>query len=342
MVAKPRKKPKLEDQEVEATNNYFKPDTKIDFTSTGCTTFDCALGGGWPGGRIINLVGDKSTSKSSLATEAVINFLRQYPEGLAFYRETEAAFLLSYAEGMGLPLDKVDFGDPDKPVTTVEEFARDLGTFVGKCLAAKVPGIYVLDSLDALSDEAEMERDIGEGSYGTKKAAKLSELFRTCTRKLEQANVLLFVVSQVRENINAMFGEKYRRSGGKALDFYSTIVVWLAHLKTLKRSIKNVERPYGIMVGVKVKKNKVSMPHRECSFPFIFGYGIDDLKASCEWLKAVGRLEGLGLGDIDINKFIDKLSDEEYFDYQQKAAELVKKVWAEIEENFLPTRKKYQ
>jgi recombination protein RecA len=334
----PRKsKPKLENQELE-TNSYFKPQAPLEFVSTGCTIFDCALGGnGWPLGRIINLVGDKSTSKSSLATEAVINFLLQYPDGLAFYRETEAAFLLSYSEGMGLPLDKVDFGDPEKPVTTVEEFARDLGAFVGRCLAKKVPGIYVLDSLDALSDEAEMGRDIGEGSYGTKKAAKLSELFRTCTRKLEQANVLLFVVSQVRENINAMFGEKYRRSGGKALDFYSTGIAWLSHLKTLKRTIKKVERPYGIMVGVKIKKNKVAMPHRECSFPFLFGYGIDDLTASLDWLKSIGRLEGSGLENIDVNK----ITDEDYKLFQQRAATLVKEIWDDIEETFKPVRRKY-
>jgi recombination protein RecA len=332
MATRPRKK--LEESE---ENNYFKKlETKKEFVSTGCTKLDCDLGGGYILGRIANIVGDRSSSKTALATEAVINFLRKYPDGYAFYRETEAAFDSDYAESMGLPLDKVDFGDPDKPVVTVEDFARDLGAFVGKRLASQTPGIYVLDSLDALSDEAEMTRDIGEGSYGTKKAAKMSELFRTVARKLEQTRVLLIVISQVRDKIGVMFGEKHTRSGGRALDFYATHILWLAKLKDLKRTVKGIERSYGIIVNAKIKKNKISVPGRECEMEFHWNYGVEDFLTSINWLQKVKRMPEKY---EKIN--YDKLSDDDYRALTSEIAEDVKRVWLEIESDFKPSRSKY-
>jgi RecA/RadA recombinase len=161
--------------------------------------------------------------------------------------------------------------------------------------------------MDALSDEAEMNRDIDKGSFGAAKAKKMSEMFRKITRKQEQANVLLFIVSQVRDNIDAMFDEKHKRSGGKALDFYASQVFWLAHTGILKRTINKVERPYGIELRAKIKKNKVGMPFRECDFTFEFGFGINDLLASVEWLKKVGRLDA-----IDGRKLSLRITSKKY------------------------------
>lgn len=307
---------------------------EIQFVPSGCTILDCVLGGGWPVGRISNLVGDRSTAKTALATEAVINFLRKYPSGLSFYRETEAAFDMNYAQQMGMPIDKVDFGNPDEPLLTVEDFSRDLEACIEVATKAKQPAIYVLDSLDALSDEAEMGTD-GQAGFGMQKAKLTSILFRKTARKLERTQVLLLVVSQVRENIGVSFGEKYRRSGGKALDFYSSVCLWLAHIKTLKRTISKVERSYGVVIKAKTKKNKVAMPFRDCEFPFIFGYGTDDIIASLEWLKSTGRI------DKEQYEGFLKMSDTDYKGTQILLAQEVNEAWSEIEAKFAPQRSKY-
>lgn len=323
--------------------NYFAaPKTHIQFVHSGCTVLDCALGGGWPLGRMANIVGDKSTAKTALATEALINFRRQYPSGVAAYRETEAAYDRSYAAAMGLPVDEIDFGD--KPLDTVEDFARDMDDFVERQQKQDAPGIYILDSLDSLSDEAEMKRDIGENTYGGSKPKQLGAFFRTRVRKIEASKVLVLIVSQVRDNIGAMFGEKHKRSGGKAMDFYASQVLWLAHIKTLKRTVNKVERPVGVTIRGKVKKNKVALPFRECDFDFMFGYGVEDLTASANWLASVGKLSEIDLKDSELKAYLKEMAgagDEEYHAEQAKVADAVRKAWQDVEETFMPSRRKY-
>lgn len=315
------------------------------FVSSGCAILDCVLGGGYPLGRITNIVGDKSTAKTGLATEALINFIQQYPEGKPAYRDTEAAFDLEYATAMGLSRDRVDFGDPEQPITTIEAFMREFDGYLAERIKTKTPGMYVIDSLDALSDEAEMGREVGEKTYGMAKPKLLSEFFRKSARKMMDSNVLLLIISQVREDINRVsFGEKYRRAGGKALDFFASQALWLAHVETLKKEINKVKRPYGIVIRARCKKNKVGLPLRECEFIFRFGYGVQDAEASVEWLKEVNRLKDANIGNGEVKEYLKALETMSYKDYEQERTtitKVVKQVWPEIETTFLPTRQKY-
>jgi recombination protein RecA len=329
----------------EETNSYFvseKPN--YSFISSGCALLDCVLGGGFPLGRITNIIGDKSTAKTALATEAVINFTLKYPDGAPAYRDTEAAFDLEYATAMGLDRGKVDLGDPDKPITTVEDFMREFNDYLAERVKTKTPGMYVIDCLDALSDEGEMDRDVGDKSYGMAKPKLLSEFFRKTARKIETSKVNLLIISQVRDNIGAMFGEKYRRSGGKALDFYSSQCLWLAHIETLKKEINKVKRPYGVSIRAKCKKNKVALPLRECDFDFRFGFGVEDAEASVAWLKEVGRLRDADLNPSDYKEYVrafDDMSSQDYEKERRKLGAAVRNVWREIEVSFLPKRSKY-
>ena len=248
------------------------------FIRTGCTLLDCVIGGGWPLGRIVNIVGDKSTGKTLLAEEAMANFLRQFPKGKVWYRETEAAFDVSYAKALGVNTDLVDFG-PDGPDTswdTVEALFDDMMAQLGK-IEAKVneqakllrqknkkltarqayakalekspPGLYIIDSLDAASSEKEMKRDVHEGSYNLDKQKLMGELFRRLVRRLKRARICVMFISQIRDRIGAMIrGKKYTRTGGKALDFYASIVVYLADLGKVNETIKKVQRTVAIKI----------------------------------------------------------------------------------------------
>ncbi len=329
---------KKSDSEVVGTppppNNYFAQPSPYSFVRTGCSLLDCALGGGWALGRVANLVGDRSTGKTALGVEALINFCQQYPKGKTAYRDVECAFDAQYAEHMGLKLDKVDFGDPDKPLTTVEDFAQDLEKFVDECDGH---GIYVLDSLDALTTESELKQAFGDQGYGTAKAKLLSELFRKLTSKINQSNVLLLIVSQLRDNIGVMMGEKHKRSGGRSLDFYASQIVWLARIKTLERTQHKIKRAYGVRVKASVKKNKVGLERRTCEFDFLYGYGAEDLGASLGWLEDAGLLKQSGFDKLDI----EAMDTETYRKTQALVDEVVKREWAEADERSRQKRRKY-
>lgn len=324
---------------IKESGNYFSsPKDNIEFISSGSKMLDLALGGGWAENRISNVVGDKSSGKTLLCIEAAANFAIKHPEGRILYRECEAAFDPQYAQELGMPIDRVDFGEPFE---TVEDMFEDLTSIVEK---AKHPTFYILDSLDSLSDRSEMSRDMGEGTYGAEKAKKLSQLFRRLVRKLQGACVTVMIVSQVRDNIGVTFGRKTTRSGGRALDFYASQVVFLAQIKTLKRTVSGIERPVGISVRAKIDKNKISLPYREADFDIAFGYGVDDVASCLEWLKTVKALDEVEVGPKDIKKFcrsLEKLSGREYREFVRKIHRVVEKRWYAIEESFMPSRRKY-
>lgn len=245
-----------------------------------------------------------------LAIEAAANFAIEEPKGIIRYREAEEAFDDDYAAALGFPLDKVDRGEP---IDTIEDVFEDLEKVIK---GAKGPEIYIVDSLDALSDRAEMERNIDEGSYGTGKAKMLSQLFRRLVRDLGNKDITVFFISQVRDNIGVMIGKKHTRSGGRALDFYSSQTVWLTQLKKLPRTIKNIERVIGVEIQAKVEKNKIALPYRDAIFSILFGHGIDDRKSCLDFIKKIGI-------EVDKNLSLEQLQ-RVCFDK-----------WWEIEQSFL-------
>jgi protein RecA len=317
----------------------------IQFVSSGCAIMDAALGGGWALGRVANIVGDKSSGKTLLAMEAIANFCKKYPTGWVRYAESEAAFDEEYAAALGVPIDRIEFNADGVPMATVEEWEGDMRRCMEKGKGR--PGLYILDSLDALSDEAEQKRDFGEGTYGGTKPKLIGQLFRANVADIEANDVLLIVISQLRDKLNVTFGETKTRSGGRALDFYASHIVWLAEIEKLKKTIDKVERIIGIKVRAKVKKNKVGLPFREADYPILFGYGIDDLTAGVEWLISANReecLKELGLSKAGYKVRLTNLRDKggaEVIALRELITQVVKREWALIETTFLPKSKKY-
>lgn len=339
-----------DDEPAEPGYSYFADAAAkegIKFVSTGCAALDAALGGGWAMGRVVNIVGDKSTGKTLLTMESMANFAYTDPKGWMRYGEAEHAFDEPYARALGMPMERIEFNQGDVPLSTVEEFYHDLE----RCIEQRKKnqhGIYVLDSLDALSDDAEQGRDFGEASYGGTKPKALSEFFRRKIADIKDSGTLLVVVSQIRDKLGVTFGPTKTRSGGKALDFYASQVVWLSEIGKITKTRDKIERVVGIKVRAKITKNKVGLPFREVDYPVMFGYGIDDLTANVEWLLSVGA-EKLLTKEFEISKagYATRLANlrnkggAEVQELRQGLTKMVFQQWAEVETKFLPTARKY-
>jgi recombination protein RecA len=303
--------------------------------------FDEALGGGWPRARIVNVIGDKSVGKTGLAIEACANYALLSKASNVRYGEAESAFDDQYAEQLGMPKG---VSTPKEPLQTIEDFSSDLNGFLTPRIGKSGPSLYVLDSLDALSDAAEMKRDNEKGSYGMEKAKQLSKMFRILTGTIASADCTLFVISQVRDNIGVTYGQKHRRSGGNALNFYASQIVWLSQVKMLTARGLGVERPVGILVKAIARKNKVGLPFRQAELRLIFGYGIDDEMSMLDYIAE----HNIKTGDQSVQQLRNAVSrarvegDRKTLkDYHTYLAKITRRHWRAVEEAIAPPMRKY-
>lgn len=268
------------------------------FARTGCTLLDCVVGGGvglgFPFGWMVNIVGDKSSGKTFLAWELIAKNFYDYKKRLKWnYDASESGntFATEVLFGEDLINHEQHF---DRTSNLVEEMDGNVSLFLKTLNSDKQRGIYVVDSLDGLSDEdkekqeKEFEKlaDTGKkkdgGSYNTGTASHLSkQFFRTKAGKLMEKHALLMIISQVREKLNAgMFEKKTYRAGGKAMDFYAHTCLWLYNRTKIKKNDKVV----GLVVKAKSEKSKTPRPYRECTFTLYFDYGIDDIGSNLDYL----------------------------------------------------------
>lgn len=312
----------------------------IETFPSGCTLLDLEVSGGWALGRMVNVVGDTSTGKTLLAIESCANFARHYPAVNVRFCETEAAFDERYAAYLGLPADIQRANE----VRTVEDFFDDLSDFL-KGLD-DTAGLYCLDSLDALSSNAEAKRDIHDKStFAAEKAKTLHELFRRQCKDIGKKNCCLMIISQARENIGSMFVPK-TRSGGASLDYYASQIVWLHEVGKERRETSGVERVVGVKVRAHCSKNKLGFAHRQADFLLLYGYGVDDHWSNVEWLKrnkANGDKLSMPLDryNMAVRRAREK-GDRQLLDkYAAELQALTKARWLEIEDALKPPIRKY-
>lgn len=275
------------------------------FFRTGCIVLDKLIGGkkdqfGVPAGRFINIVGDKSAGKTFLSNEFIA--WAHYEFGKKFkwcYDDCESGYSFDTESLYGfeiMPEEKEERVHSEN----VEDAFCNISNFANS-LKKDEFGIYVLDSLDGLTSQEQDDRaeerkklfkegkKLEKGTYAMGKQKFLSqEFFPQLCDEIEEKNVLVIIISQIRENVDPMSFEKYSRAGGKAMDFYAHTVLWLA---TAKKILKK-ETPVGVVVKAKTTKSKTPRPYRERFFTFLYDYGLDNIGTSIDYLFDLRTLTG--------------------------------------------------
>lgn len=335
--------------------------TRVEFIPTGCTNLNLAASqkgkrGGWARGRVINLVGDGSSGKTLLALEAAAQFHLKIEKikSRLFPPVKKVVIVYNNAEGvMDFPIEKMygdDFVDDVEWIqkSVMQDVGRDILQRV-KALKKGTAFLYILDSLDAcMSEEAEKRTEEAlkkdkkeEDSYNGETQKYLSQVFFKQLAKIGAGkDATLIIISQVRENLNAgMFGKKFRRNGGKALDFYTHQVPWLYTKEKLFITRNKRKIIYGVRVIAKFERNKVALPYRDAEFVIRFDYGLDDLQTMVDFLygpkeKAV---------EFDGMDFKTKTALIEYLEENNREDDLISDVernWREGENAVKTNRKK--
>lgn len=233
--------------------------------STGLEALDEILGGGMPEGRVVEISGNESAGKTSLAYHLMAQHRYAVDIPIEGTFDEKRAEIFGNSKGQ-LIVDNADYG---------EQVFESIKAYTD----INMP-IVVVDSVPAMVpreqyEETNMEKENRIGRIPAMMSARLPAIVRKC----EESGTTLIFINQMRDKIGAMpFGEKTQQPGGWALKHACSVKIRISRVRWIKVPNKNprndaTNEMVGIEVKIKITKSKVCTPLGECMLALFFDRG---------------------------------------------------------------------
>lgn len=218
--------------------------------SSGILDLDIKLGpGGFGYGRIYEIYGPESAGKSTLCGCIAAEGQRQGK--VVTYIDAEHAVNPKYfIDDLGVDWGDLIFSQPDSA-----EQALDI---VQTAVESGVD-IVIVDSVAALTPEAELDGDMGDTHIGLQ-ARLMSQAMRKLTSIISKSGSMVFFINQTRLKVGTKFGNPETTPGGNALKFYAS-----ARIRVSRTKIESL-KAWGLQM--KIVKNKLGPPYRTAVIPW--------------------------------------------------------------------------
>jgi recombination protein RecA len=252
----------------------------IQVIPTGSVGLDLALGvGGLPRGRVVEVFGPESSGKTTLTLHAIAQ--AQRAGGICAFIDAEHALDVTYARKLGVRIEDLLVSQPDNGEQALE--------IADKLVGSGAVDMIVIDSVAALVPKAEIEGEMGDAHMGLQ-ARLMSQALRKLTAATSRNATCVVFINQLRQKIGIVYGNPETTTGGNALKFYASVRLDIRKIGV----VKNGEQVVGTKTRVKVVKNKMAPPFRECEFEILYGGGINAVGEVVDLASEAGLLEKSG------------------------------------------------
>ena len=254
--------------------------------TSGSTTLDYVLGGGFPGNQWNELIGEPSHGKTALALKTIAANQATNPEHTTVWVAAEQ-WVPEYADMCGVDTSRViviETSIMEEAYQAVIQFAE-----------SKSVDAIVIDSLPALSPAPEMEKDMSEATVG-RGALLTNKFFRVVGTAMKRSlvederPVLGLIINQYRMKIGVMHGDPRTTPGGEGKNyaFFTRCEVKRDEWIEIGSGTNKVR--VGQRIKVRTLKNKTAPPQRLAYFDFYFAEGGDCAPGEFDFAKEVAAL----------------------------------------------------
>lgn len=278
-------------KKVAELSKMYKSMGEAEFTRSGSVVLDAILGGGIPKGVFILWSAENGCGKSTGSLHISKIYCMQDKKVL--YLDYEGGVNKSQLDGMGLSKYKYD------PITNPNgnfylfqvQTYKDAEKILDEIMTDM--DLVVIDSATAMLTE-KVKGSSSEDVLPGQDSRVMSVFLKKYKAEAVRNGVSWIIINQMRTKISFMGGTGDVEAGGNALKFYPDIRLQMK--KAFKGTLEREEEtatgkqkvPFGAICSIWAEKNRYERPKIPLNIAIIFGRGISNEYAYCDFLTNNG------------------------------------------------------